>query len=144
MYYILKRYNNNNDNNNVLNTVLNTVRIIKSFSVKSEKCNTLDAFMEIVRREHISFSDGVIWALEEFNQRHTPANPQPTLDRILRTNMPVKPNTECFVEGCKAKSKYQVVLRNFKGEEQTFNVCKLHRRWKHPEFKYPIRAKRLF
>jgi len=112
----LSGLNKQTDKNRVLNTVLNTVRIVKSFSVKPEKCNTLKAFIEFCEREHITFSDGILWALEEFLQRHTPYNPQPTLDRMFQTGMPAKPNTLCFVPSCRAKAKFQLTLKNFNGK----------------------------
>ena len=135
--------NNNRLKTSVLNTVLNTVRIVKSFSVKPEKCNTLTAFIKFCEREHITFSSGVIWALEDFLKRHTPPNPQPTLDRSFNLEMPAKPNTICCVPDCRAKSRYQIVLRDFHGKEEVFNVCGRHRRWKHPKFRFIVRSREL-
>ena len=118
-------------------------RMVKSFSVKQEKAAILNGFLAFCEREHITFSDGVVWALEDFLKRHTPPNPQPTLDRCLSLGMPVKPNTMCFVPECRAKAQYQLVLKNFKGEEQLFNVCARHKRWKHKEYRFVVRHKKL-
>jgi len=118
-------------------------RIVKSFSVKMEKKGVLEQFVAFCGREHITFSDGILWALEEFNKRHTPGNPQPTLDRCLALGMPVKPNTMCFVPDCRARARHQIVLKNFDGKEQLFNVCDRHKRWRHPEFKFIVRRKTL-
>ena len=135
--------NNNEQKTCVLNTVLNTVRIVKSFSVKPENCNTLNSFISFCEREHITFSSGVIWALEEFMKKHTPPNPSPTLDRLFNLEMPVKPNTFCFVPGCKMKARFQLTLKNFEGKEELFNVCWKHHKWKHKTFRFLVRMKEL-
>jgi len=134
--------NNNRLKTSVLNTVLNTVRIVKSFSVKPEKCNTLIKAMEIFKREQVDFSSGVLWALSEFVERHS-YNPQPTLDRLMNLEMPNKPRTVCFVPDCRAKSRYAIVLRDFKGAEETFHVCSRHKKWKHKQFRFLIRSREL-
>jgi len=136
--------NNNNKKTRVLNTVLNTVRIVKSISVKPENCNTLKRFMAFCEREHISFSDGVLWAMDEFLKVHTPPNPQPTLDRMFNLGMPAKPNTLCFVAGCRRKSVFRLVLQDFEGRTELFNVCAKHKRWRHPRFRFIVRLKTLF
>lgn len=118
-------------------------RIVKSFSVKQEKAQILETFQAFCKREHLTFSDGIMWALEDFVRRHTPPNPQPTLDRCLRLGMPVKPNTMCFVPDCRAKAKHQLILKNFRGNEEVFNVCTSHKRWKHKEYRFIVRSKKI-
>ena len=136
--------NNNSLKKSVLNTVLNTVRIVKSFSVPTEECNTLVKFQELADRDFKgNFSQALIFAMKETLERHTPANPQVTIDRCLRLKMPVKSNRLCCIPGCQAKTKYQIVLKNFAGKEEQFNTCERHRRWKHSEFKFMVRWKQI-
>lgn len=136
--------NNNKVKKSVLNTVLNTVRAVKSFSVPPEECNTLASFIEFSNREFKgNFSQAIIFAMKETLERHTPANPQPTIDRCLRLNMPVKSNLLCCVPGCIAKAKHRLTLKNFDGKTEPFNVCETHKKWKHPEYKFVVRRKPL-
>lgn len=62
----------------VLNTVLNTVRIVKSFSIRSSELDVLQQFLLIARAEEgpRGFSDTILNAMKEYNQRHGEGNPQ--------------------------------------------------------------------
>jgi len=122
----------------VLNTVLNTSRIVKSFSVKPDDCNTLAAFIEISRREDPDFSTTVVKAMREYVQRHAVPNPQARLDRLLEIGLPHKPSWQCCVPGCEAKAQFQLILRDFDSKTELFQVCKKHKRWTHSRFKFLV------
>jgi hypothetical protein len=116
---------------------IGTVRIIRSFSVTPEEQETLIKFQEFVDREFRgNLSQGIIFSMKETLERHTPSNPQPTIDRCLTLNMPVKSNNLCCVTGCTGKAHYKLTLKNYEGKEEIFNVCWLHRKWRHPTFRF--------
>jgi len=128
-------------------TVIHTgsLRIIKTFSVTQEESKILSKLDEFADREFKgNKSQTIIFLLKEGLERHTPSNPQPTIDRCLNLNMPVKSNNLCCVPGCIAKTSYKLILKNFQGKEETFNVCNKHRTWKHHDFRFLKSSKRLW
>lgn len=85
--------NEKKERNSVLNTVLNThttIRIVRSFSIPPDKVQVLAKFSEIARREagSRSFSEVIIKALEEYNQKHEAGNPQLKLQPYLDVTAP--------------------------------------------------------
>jgi len=118
----------------VLNTVLNTVRVVKSFSVKPEHCHTLACFVELIKREGLDFSAGVMKALTEYVEHHSVPNPQARLDRCLAIEMPHKPAWQCCVPNCENKARFQLILADYEGKTEVFRVCVTHKRWKHKRF----------
>jgi len=124
------------DNSSVLNTVLHTQRIVKSFSVKPSDFNTLVAFLEISQREDSDFSTTVVRAMQEYVQHHSIPNPQARLDRILDIELPHKPRWQCCVPECKAKATYVLFLKDYEGKTESFQVCSQHQKWKHSRYKF--------
>jgi len=126
------------------NRITGSLRAIHTFSVPQEEAETLIKLQEYANREFKgNRSQAIIFAIKECLERHTPSNPQPTIDRCLKLNMPIKSNSLCCVLGCIAKSHYQLTLKNFEGKEETFNLCERHRKWRHGDFKFIVRMKRL-
>lgn len=114
-----------------------SLRSIVSLSVPQEEIETINKFQEFVDREFKgNRSQAIIFAMKETLERHTPSNPQPTIDRCLALNMPVKSNSLCCIPGCIAKASYIIILKNFQGKEETFNVCEKHKHWKHKDYKF--------
>lgn len=73
----------------VLNTVLNTVRKIKSFSVEPEDFPVLEEFEKIAEREagKKGFSKVLVkGAIKEYNQKHRIGNPQKLLFPVILTS----------------------------------------------------------
>ena len=140
-----------NEEEAVLNTVLQYSRIVKSFSVKREDCNTLKAFMEIARRERNSFEDqtgfsaAIIRAMKEYVEHHPIPNPQCTLDRNFKTDMPARSINQCCVANCNCKARFLLTLRDIQGETEQFQVCEDHFKvkWTHPRFRWLQCWKRL-
>ena len=158
---ILTKTGYNNNSELVCHTVIHTVlqkyrqlipdsvilqtRITKSVNFTREDFPLLYAFMEVAKRERRSYSDREGFsscakrAFMEYLTRHTPPNPQLTLDRATQLNelgLPVKPNFLCCVPKCNRKAKYQLRLRDYKGQTEQFNVCQRHKRWTHPTFRF--------
>ena len=128
----------------VLNTVLNTGRTVKSFSVKGRDCITLKTFMEIALRERRSFeekdgfSSAIIRAMNEYIEHHPIPNPNCTLDRIFSTGMPARSISQCCVPSCNCKAKVLLTLRDIEAKTERFQVCEGHfkTRWTHPRFRW--------
>lgn len=140
-----------NEEEVVLNTVLQNSRIVKSFSVKREDCNTLASFMEIARRERGSFEDkdgfsaAILRAMREYIEHHPIPNPQCTLDRSIITGLPARSVNQCCVPECKCKAKYLLTLRDIEDQHEKFQVCEDHfnAKWHHSRFKWLVCWKRL-
>ena len=71
------------EENNVINNVIITfnkftVRLIRTFSVAPDKLSIYSKFSEIAKREAGSrgFSEVLLKAMKEYNQRHEEGNPQ--------------------------------------------------------------------
>jgi len=130
----------NNNNNNLLNKLLNKSQsyLIRSFSVKKEFYPFFASFLEKCKREHWDFSYAVNLAIKEFVERHCIPNPQVTLDRALNTGLPAKPYNVCCVPECKRKVAYRLILQNYEGKTEVFQVCRLHREWRHPDYRFIV------
>lgn len=128
---------NNKDKSNLLNNLLNKSKsyFIKSFSVKREYFPFFVRFLEKCEREHWDFSYAVNLAIKEFVERHCVPNPQVTLDRCF-IGLPAKPHNVCCVPNCNRKIRYRLQLSNYKNQTMTFQVCELHKNWRHKD--YPI------
>jgi len=137
----------NNNNNHLINKLINKSTIIKSISFKKPEFNKLLTFMEVARRERqtfeekTGFSTCVKKAMWEYLKKHPLPNPQPTLDRSLNLDMPVKPTNACCVPHCRTTARYILMLKNFKGVVERFPVCRKHRNWKHKDFRWLVGKK---
>lgn len=85
--------------------------VVKSFSVPKDKLQVLAEFCEITRREGGTFSEAVIRALEEYNQRHRAGNPQLLLTHYVKPDEPQPMRVLCvFCQG--ALSEGQIYCQN--------------------------------
>ena len=128
-------------NNNLLNKLLNKSLIIKSFSVTRQDFHNFAAFLEISQREDPTFTCTVMKAIREYVRTHHIPNPQSTLPRSLALGLKAKSKHLCCVGDCRGKARFLLTLRNFQGQQEQFQVCRQHKRWRHPQFKSVIRVK---
>lgn len=152
--------NNNNDRKkNLLNKLLNKLSpseqlqlqalfnksyVIRPISIRKPYFLDYVHLQEISSREddgNLSFT--FCRAMREFVGRHSIPNPQARLDRILKLGLPHKPSHLCCVPKCRKHAKYILTLRDYKKNEETFQVCPEHKKWTHHKFKYIIRMKKM-
>jgi metal-responsive CopG/Arc/MetJ family transcriptional regulator len=108
---------------------------VRSFSIKVSELEDLDKLKKLAALDNKSLSEMIKAAIREYLSHHTPPNPQGTLDRALNVNMPLKPSNQCCVEGCKRKAKHHLILQNYEDKKEAFNVCEVHKYWRHQTFK---------
>lgn len=95
-----------NRETSVLNTVINTERIIKTISFRREHFQLLRNFTDKAKLERSNFqakdgfSELAIKAFTEYMQHHPLPNPQLTLERSLNLGMPAKKSSQCCVSNC--------------------------------------------
>ena len=127
-------------NNNLINKLINKSLIIKSFSVTKPDFHNFAAFMEISEREDPNFTCTIMKAIREYVRAHHIPNPQSTLPRSLELGLKAKSKHVCCVGDCRGKARFLLTLRNFEGKQEQFQVCRAHKRWRHPHFKAVIRV----
>lgn len=117
---------------------MNKKYIIKSISLPDEE-ETIKLLFDLKQRAKIdgwSFSKLTLSALREYLIHHPIPNPQATLDRSLALGMRLKSSSQCCVGDCRRKARMHLILKNYKGETEVFPVCKEHKHWHHPKFKF--------
>jgi hypothetical protein len=116
---------------------------ITSLNIPMTESEFLQRFDEIARRDGKSRSQLILISMKEYMERHTPPNPQATLERTMAVNMPVKSNNCCCVPDCRGKAKYRLNLKDFNGKTEVFNTCLRHKNWRHEKFKFLVGVKEL-
>lgn len=138
-----------NRETSVLNTVINTERIIKTISFRREHFQLLRNFTDKAKLERSNFqakdgfSELAIKAFTEYMQHHPLPNPQLTLERSLNLGMPAKKSSQCCVSNCQGKARFRLILKDFEGKREVFHVCETHKKWKHKRFRFIESIKKL-
>jgi hypothetical protein len=101
----------------VLNTVLNTVRIVRSFSIQQQDLRVLNEFQVISRREAgpRGFSETILKAMKEYNHKHGEGNPQLKIATYLDSNAASPVRVLCYAYLAGATSDGKVYCRKYGG-----------------------------
>lgn len=142
---------NKQTNQNIINRIINRNRIsnrafiVKTFYIKKEDFPVLEEFLKLSYREDgpRSFSTTILKAMKLYLRHKQIPNPQARLDRMLKLQLPHKPSWQCCVSDCKAKARYQLILRDFENKTEIFRVCWAHKHWKHKRFRFLVGLKPL-
>jgi len=116
---------------------------IATFSLKISDLPILNKIEKLGDLEGKSRSAMIVTAIQEYLHHHDPPNFQPTLDHAVNIGMSVKSSSVCCVGECKRKAKHRLVLKDYEGKTETFNVCDLHKRWRHKVFNQVVGHKQI-
>ena len=97
----------------------------------------------IGQRDGWTKSHTFLTALKEYVEHHPLPNPQAQIDRMLEVQMPHKPVHQCCVGSCRRKAEFLETLKDFEGKTERFQVCSIHKNWRHPRFKFLVNYRQI-